>query len=188
MALWGISTTTETAANNYAIPKYNNEVDRNRSPWNTFADVRGWVQRWYGTDEHSGLSTNYYDEVLIPVSGLNTTGSGANETGLNSATPVAVFFEDPNKASPISIGAGGTSGISTGTTGYVHVVWNEAVYCSAGATVSIVGYNTVGVATTSFVATASSVAPNANIPVYTNDGLVLVNNFNGQIGNRIAFA
>ena len=25
MALWGISTTTETAANNYAIPKFNHE-------------------------------------------------------------------------------------------------------------------------------------------------------------------
>ena len=66
MALWGISTTTETAANNYAIPKYQHSVDRNRSPWNTFADRRGWIQRWYGTTENSGLSTSYYDEVLVP--------------------------------------------------------------------------------------------------------------------------
>ena len=141
MALWGISTTTETAANNYAIPKYKHSVDRNRTPWNTFADVRGWVYRRYGTTEQSGLSSSYYDEVLVPVAGLNTgtdsPGNGENNTGLGTATPVAVFFEDPNLASPISIGAGGTTGIGTGRTGYVHVAWNENVYCSAGATVRI---------------------------------------------------
>jgi len=149
MALWGISTTTETGSNNYAIPKYQHSVDRNTSPWNTFADVRGWIQRRYKTSEHSGLSSRYYDEVLIPVAGLNTgtdsPGNGANNTGIGSATPVAVFFEDPNKASPISIGAGGTTGIGTGTTGYVHVVWNENVYCSAGATIRI----TIGAGRTS---------------------------------------
>lgn len=183
MALWGISTTTETAENNYAIPKYNHEVDRNRSPWNTFADVRGWIQRHYKTTENSGLSTHYYDEVLIPVVGLNTDGE-ANSTGLGSATPVAVFFEDPNLTSPISIGAGGTSGISTGTTGYVHVVWNENVYCSAGATVRIL--RSVG---GPIVATAASVTPNCNLPVYTNNnGFAIVNDFNGQISNRISFA
>ena len=117
MALWGISTTTETANNNYAIPKYQHSVDRNRSPWNTFADVRGWIQRWYGTTENSGLSTSYYDEVLVPVAGLNTggfpgaAGPDENGTGLGQATPVAVFFEDPNLASPITLGAGGTDKI-----------------------------------------------------------------------------
>ena len=177
--------TTETAANNYAIPKFNHEVDRNRSPWNTFADVRGWIQRRYKSTEHSGLSTQYYDEVLVPVVGLNTAGvpSDLGSTGLNSATPVAVFFEDPNKATPISVGGGGTTGIGTGTTGYVHVVWNEGVYCSAGATV-LVSRSTGA----DIVATAASVAPNSNIAVYTNDGTVLYNNFNGQISNRIAFA
>ena len=190
MALWGISTTTETAANNYAIPKYNHSVDRNRSPWNTFADVRGWIQRWYGTTENSGLSTHYYDEVLVPVAGLNTAGTGANSTGLNSATPVAVFFEDPNKASPISIGAGGTDRIrKNGQTCYVHVVWNENVYCGAGATMQVVGINTLGAIVNRMVATAASVAPNCAVQAYTNNlGYVVYNNFNGQVSNRVAFA
>ena len=96
MALWGISTTTETAANNYAIPKYLKDTDRNTTPWNCFADERGWVYRHYGTTEQSGLSTTYYDEILVPVAGLNTTGIASNTTGLGAATPVAVFFEDPN--------------------------------------------------------------------------------------------
>jgi len=193
MALWGISTTTETADNNFAIPKYNHTVDRNRSPWNTFADVRGWVQRWYGTTENSGLSTHYYDEVLVPVVGLNTgpvTGISSNATGLCIATPVAVFFEDPNQASPISIGAGGTDRIrNNGQTAYVHVVWNENVYCSAGATVQVVGINTLGAIANRTVATAASVAPNCDVPAYTNnDNYVLYNNFNGQISNRVSFA
>jgi hypothetical protein len=186
MALWGISTTTETAANNYAIPKYQHSVDRNRSPWNTFADVRGWIQRWYGTTENSGLSTTYYDEVLVPVVGLNTGtdaagNPGENNTGIGSATPVAVFFEDPNKASPISVGAGGTTGIGTGTTGYVHVVWNENVYCSAGATVKIL--RSTG---TALIGTASSVG--SAVMNYTNDDGYVEQTFNGQISNRIAFA
>lgn len=193
MALWGISTTTETAANNYAIPKYNVTVDRNRSPWNTFADVRGWIQRWYGTTENSGLSTHYYDEVLVPVAGLNTgpaTGISSNSTGLCIATPVAVFFEDPNQASPISIGAGGTDRIRKDVqTCYVHVVWNENVYCGAGATMQVVGVNTLGAVVNRTVATAASVAPNCNVPAYTNnDNYVLYNNFNGQISNRVSFA
>jgi hypothetical protein len=192
MALWGISTTTETAANNYAIPKYNHEVDRNRSPWNTFADVRGWIQRQYSTTEHSGLSTSYYDEVLVPVAGLNTAGSNSDTgaTGLSAATPVAVFFEDPNQASPISIGAGGTDRIRrNGQTAYVHVVWNENVYCGAGATVQVVGVNTLGAVVNRIVATAASVAPNCAVAAYTNDeGYTLYDNFNGQISNRVAFA
>lgn len=186
MALWGISTTTETAANNYAIPKYQHSVDRNRSPWNTFADVRGWIQRWYKTTENSGLSSSYYDEVLVPVAGLNTGtdaagNPGLNNTGIGSATPVAVFFEDPNKASPISIGAGGTTGIATGRTGHVHVVWNENVYCSAGATVRIV--RSTG---TSLIGTASSIG--APVMNYTNANGYVEERFNGQISNRIAFA
>ncbi len=186
MALWGISTTTETAANNYAIPKYQHSVDRNRSPWNTFADVRGWIQRRYKTTENSGLSTKYYDEVLIPVAGLNTGtdapgNPGENNTGIGSATPVAVFFEDPNLASPISVGAGGTAGISTSTTGYVHVVWNENVYCSAGATVRI--RRSTG---TPLIATAASAG--SAVINYTNDNGYVEETFNGQISNRIAFA
>jgi hypothetical protein len=181
MALWGISTTTETSANNYAIPKYNHEVDRNRSPWNTFADVRGWIQRRYKTSEHSGLSTKYYDEVLVPVAGLNTAGAGANSTGLGAATPVAVFFADPNNASPISTGAGGTTGIGTGRTGYVHVVWNENVYCSAGATIRIL--RSTG---TALIGTAASTG--GPVTNYTNDVGYKVETFNGQISNRIAFS
>ncbi len=194
MALWGISTNAETPANNYAIPKYLSRYspdssltqrfearDRTRSPYNCFADNRGWIFRHYGTLMHSGLSTSYYDEILIPVAGLNTAGAGTSTTGLGLATPVAAFFEDPNLASPISIGAGGTSGISTNTTGYVHVVWTEAVYCSAGATVSIT--RSTG---TPLVATANSTGSpvQVNIP---GIGQTVIN-FNGQVSNRIAFA
>ena len=192
MALWGISTTTEIESNNYAIPKYTQSVDRNTSPWDTFADVRGWIKRHYGTTETSGLSTSYYDEVLIPVAGLNTAGSSSDlgATGLGLATPVAVFFEDINQSSPISIGAGGTDKIrKNGQTAYVHVVWNENVYCGAGATVQVVGVNTLGTIVNRTVATAASVTSNSNVSAYTNDdGIVLYNTFNGQISNRVAFA
>jgi hypothetical protein len=190
MALWGISTTTETAANNYNIPKHLSEADRNNTPWNCFADLRGWVYRRYGTTENSGLSTTYYDEVLVPVSGLNTTGISSNTIGLGAATPVAVFFEDPNKASPISISAGATDRIvRNGQTGYVHVVWNETVFCGAGATVLVVGFNTAGTAVTSIVATASSVfAPSGIYPYINNNGNTAYTTFNGQISNRVAFA
>lgn len=191
MALWGISTNAETAANNYAIPKYFGEysainsqfeaTDKNRSPYNCFATNAGWTYRHYGTRMHSGLSTSYYDELIVQVSGLNTTGSGTSTVGLGTATPIAVFFEDPNLASPISIGAGGTTGIATGTTGYVHIVWNEVVYCSAGATVLITpstGSNIVATA-------ASAGAPvSLNIP---GVGQTVIT-FNGQITNRVAFA
>ena len=191
MALWGISTNAETAANNYAIPKYFGEysainsqfeaTDKNRSPYNCFATNAGWTYRHYGTIMHSGLSTSYYDELIVQVSGLNTTGSGTSTVGLGTATPIAVFFEDPNLASPISIGAGGTTGIATGTTGYVHIVWNETVYCSAGATVLITpstGSNIVATA-------ASAGAPvSLNIP---GVGQTVIT-FNGQITNRVAFA
>jgi hypothetical protein len=191
MSLWGISTNAETAANNYAIPKYlgkysaaNSQfeaTDRNRSPYNCFADNRGWIQRHYKSTSHSGISTRYWDSILVPVVGLNTAGAGTSTTGLGQATPIAVFFEDPNLASPISIGAGGTTGIGTGTTGYVHVVWNEMVYCSAGATVLIsqsTGANIVATA-------ASASAPvQVNIP---GIGQTVVT-FNGQITNRVAFA
>lgn len=190
MALWGISTTTETAANNYNIPKHLSDADRTNTPWNCFADTRGWVYRRYGTTENSGLSTTYYDEVLVPVSGLNTTGISSHSRGLGAATPVAVFFEDPNQASPISIGAGGTNRIRrNGQTAYVHVVWNEAVFCGAGATILVVGFNTAGSAVTSIVATASSVFSPSGVYPYTNNaGAVKYTTFNGQISNRVAFA
>ena len=197
MALWGISTTTETEANNYAIPKHLIDTDRNTTPWNCFADVRGWVYRRYGTTEQSGLSTDYYDEVLVPVAGLNTAGlygsTDLGATGLGTATPVAVFFEDPNKNSPLSISAGSTSGISTGNNVYVHIVWNENVYCSAGATVRVRVFDSNGAnETTAIIGYAASVGAsnyNADLPTYTNnDGLVLERNFNGQITNRVSFA
>jgi len=191
MALWGISTNAETAANNYAIPKFQLETDRNTSPWNTFADVRGWVQRRYKTKVNSGISTRYFDEVLVPVTGINSTNVGGS-TGIGTAEPVAVFFEDPNQASPISIGGGATTGISTGVTGYVHVVFNELVFAGAGATVSIRAFDAnnanettriVGTAvsnTDTQYAWARSAAIHGSPDVYTN--------FNGQITNRVAFA
>jgi hypothetical protein len=191
MALWGISSTSETAANNYAIPKYQNELDRNTSPWNTFADVRGWIQRRYKTRENSGISTRYFDEVLVDATGLNATNLGGT-TGIGTAGPVAVFFEDPNQASPISIGGGATTGIATNTTGYVHVVFNELVFASAGATVSIRAFDAnnanettriVGTAvsnTSTQYAWAGYAATHGSPGVYTS--------FNGQITNRVAFA
>ena len=191
MALWGISSVSETAANNYAIPKFQLETDRNTSPWNTFADVRGWIQRRYKTTTNSGISTRYFDEVLVPIVGLNSTNVGGT-TGIGTAGPVAVFFEDPNQASPISIGGGATTGISTGVTGYVHVVFNELVFAGAGATVSIRAFDAnnanettriVGTAvsnTGTQYAWAGSAAAHGSPDVYTN--------FNGQITNRVAFA
>ena len=191
MALWGISTVSETAANNYAIPKFQLETDRNTSPWNTFTDVRGWIQRRYKTKENSGISTRYFDEVLVPVTGINSTNIGGTP-GIGTAEPVAVFFEDPNQASPISIGGGATTGISTGATGYVHVVFNELVFAGAGATVSIRAFDANNVnETTRIVGTAASntgtqyawageAAAHGSPDVYTN--------FNGQITNRVAFA
>lgn len=189
MALWGISTTTETADNNFAIPKYFQEVDRNRSPHDVFADTRGWIFRHYGTTERSGLSTSFYDEVIVPISGLNTTGIGSNSTGLGTATPVALFFEDPNRSSPISIGAGGTTGIGTGRTGYVHLVFNENVYVSAGATVLVNRFNSTGTLVDSIVAYANSMPVNSPVFNYINNlGFVNFTNYNGQITNRVAFA
>lgn len=201
MALWGISTTTETAANNFAIPKYLRNTDRNRQPWDCFADVRGWVKRNYKTTEHSGISTRYSDEILIPVAGLTTDGGAAGGSGfspnlvtpagLGAATPVAIFFEDPNKNSPISIGAGGTNFISTNTTAYVHLVYNEIVYATRNAQVVIRPYTRTGVATGSnIVAYASSVTRDVSLANWTNlgNGPVLFTNFNGQITNRVSFA
>ena len=191
MALWGISTASETAANNYAIPKFQLETDRNTSPWNTFADCRGWIQRRYKTKVNSGISTRYFDEILVPVTGINSTNVGGTP-GIGTAGPVAVFFEDPNQASPISIGGGATTGISTGTTGYVHVVFNELVFAGAGATVRIRTFDAndanestaiVGTAvsnTGTQYAWAGAAAAHGSPNVYTN--------FNGQVTNRVAFA
>ena len=191
MALWGISTTSENEANKYAIPKFQLETDRNTSPWNTFSDVRGWIQRRYKTTENSGISTRYFDEVLVPVVGLNSTNVGGT-IGLGTAAPVAVFFEDPNQASPISVGGGGTTGIATNTTGYVHVVFNELVFAGAGSTVLIRTFDANGAnESTAIVGTAVSntgtqyawagpAADHGSPNVYTD--------FNGQITNRVAFA
>lgn len=191
MALWGISTGAETAANNYAIPKYlgkysaiNSQfeaINRTRTPYNCFADSRGWMYRHYKSSHHSGITTRYSDSLLVQVSGMVTSGISSTTVGLGSITPIAVFFEDPNFASPISIGAGGTTGIGTGTTGYVHVVWNETVWCSAGATIAITPSTGARI-----VATAAS----AGYPVQTyvaGVGVTFVT-FNGQITNRVAFA
>jgi len=190
MALWGISTTTETAANNYNIPKFMHIVDKNITGHNVFADGRGWIHRHYKSSENSGISTRYCDEILVPIAGLNTTGISSNTTGLGNATPVAVFFEDPNKASSISVGGGGTTGIATNTTGHVHLVYNELVYVSAGATVRIRTFDANNAnESTAIVGTAASVAPGAPVVNYVNgNGLTVFTNYNGQITNRVAFA
>jgi len=208
MALWGISTTTETAANQYNLPKYVHQVARANSRHDVFADARGWVLRHYKTQEHSGISTRYWDEELIAVSSPGLAGTGGYSTSLGStlpglglATPVAVFFEDPNKASNISIGAGGTAGIKTGTVGYVHLAFNELVFAGAGSTVLIQPYTSAGVTTgTAIVATAASIAPGASVVNWTYQypsggasgtnigGPQITTNYNGQITNRVAFA
>jgi len=185
MSLWGISTTSETGANNFNIPKYLHTVDKNRTQHNAFADPRGWVFRHYRTNENSGISTRYYDELLVAASGLTTTSAGPY-SGLGQATPSAIFFEDPNRASNISVGSGGTTGIGTGRIGYVHLVYNEIVFVSAGATVLInqsTGAN--------IVATAASIAPGATVANWVKPYAgepTLFTNYNGQITNRVAFA
>ena len=195
MALWGISTTTETAANNYAIPKHLSENDRNNTPWNCFADARGWVYRRYGTSEYSGLSSSYYDEVLVPVVGLNTTPTGGEvgDTGIGTAGPVAVFFEDPNRSSRIAIGGGATTGISTNNSVYAHVVFNELVFAGAGTTMRIRTFDANDAnESTSIVAYASSAgvstqfAWSSTAAEHGSPGVFV--NYNGQITNRVSFA
>ena len=194
MALWGISTTTETAANNYAIPKHLSENDRNNTPWNCFADVRGWVYRRYGTNEHSGISSSYYDEVLVPVAGLNSTTAVGDigGTGIGTAGPVAVFFEDPNRSSRIAIGGGATTGITTNTIGYVHVVFNELVFASAGATMRIRTFDANNAnESTAIVGTAASSGSTQyawSSTAALHGSPDVFENFNGQVTNRVAFA
>lgn len=197
MALWGISTTTETEANNFGIPKDLNTVDRNYTPHNCFADNRGWIYRRYGTSEQSGLSTTYYDEVLVPVAGLNTAGLYGSidlgATGLGTATLAAAFFEDPNQNSPLTIGGGSTTGVTTASTVYVHVCYNENVFVSAGATVKVRVFDANGENESDIIiGYAASVGAsnyNAQLPVFSNEnGQELITNFNGQITNRVAFA
>jgi hypothetical protein len=194
MALWGISTTTETAANNYALPKHLSENDRNNTPWNCFADVRGWIYRRYGTSVHSGLSSSYYDEVLVPIVGLNSTAPSTDSgaTGIGTAGPVAVFFEDPNRSSRISVAGGGTAGIATNTTGYVHVVFNELVFAGAGATVRIRTFDANGAnESTAIVGTAASSGSTQyawSSTAALHGSPDVFENFNGQITNRVSFA
>lgn len=225
MALWGISTQSENLANNYAIPKFFDDRDRNNTPHNCFADERGWIYRRYSSTEFSGLGTVYTDEVIVPVSGLNTeadqsinfdgtTVAAANavsHTGLAPATPVAVFFEDPNLASPISIGAGGTTGVEPSATVKVHVCYNELVFVSTGATINILTSNVSdtggavegGAGIVGYAETAVgeiSVYGNTGIPTTLNTGSaggaiqtynltgVDGTDFAGQITNRVSFA
>jgi hypothetical protein len=195
MALWGISTTSETAANNYGIPKNLSENDRNNTPWNCFADVRGWIYRRYGTNEYSGLSSSYYDEVLVPIAGLNstTTVGDTGAIGIGTAGPVAVFFEDPNRSSRISLGAGnGTAGIATNTTGFVHVVFNELIFAGAGATVRIRTFDANDAnESTAIVGTARSSGSTQyawSSTAALHGSPDVFENFNGQVTNRVAFA
>ena len=193
MALWGISTTQEAADNNYAIPKWFNDSDRSFTPHNCFADERGWIYRRYQTDEQSGLSTVFYDEVIAPVAGLNTTGYGAtdqNMTGLGTATPVAIFFEDPNKNNPISVSAGGTTAVAVDSDINVHLVYNENVFVGKGTTIKVRAFDVNGEnESTRIIGYATSVTNGAPIVAFANtSGVVEYTDFNGQICNRISFA
>ncbi len=193
MALWGISTTQEAASNNYAIPKWFNDSDRSFTPHNCFADERGWIYRRYQSDEQSGLSTTYYDEVIVPVAGLNTTGYGAttqNVTGLGTATPVAIFFEDPNKNNPISVSAGGTTAVAVDSDINVHLVYNENVFVGKGTTIKVRAFDVNGEnEITRIMCYSTSVTNGAPIVAFANtEGVVEYTDFNGQICNRISFA
>ena len=193
MALWGISTTQEAASNNYAIPKWFNDSDRSFTPHNCFADERGWIYRRYQTDEQSGLSTVFYDEVIAPVAGLNTTGYGAtdqNQTGLGTATPVAIFFEDPNKNNPISVSAGGTTAVGVDADLQVHLVYNENVFVGKGTTIKVRTFDVNGEnESTRIIGYATSVTNGAPIVAFANtEGVVEYTSFNGQICNRVSFA
>ena len=214
MALWGISTTQETWANSYAIPKFLNDQDKNFTPHNCFADDRGWIYRTYGTTVHSGLGTIYTDAVLVPVAGLNTVASASTVfgpsgitpvseqcyTGIAPATPVAVFFEDPNNATPITVAAGGTTGVEPAATVKVNVVYNELVFVSTGATINIqtfdinnenasshiVGYAETAVGSITVFNNTNGTAGGEN-EVYNLTG-VDGTDFAGQITNRVSFA
>ena len=219
MALWGISTTQETWANSYAIPKFLNDQDRNFTPHNCFADDRGWIYRTYSTTVHSGLGTIYTDAVLVPVAGLNTVAAASTTfttgiaitfgsadanamtyTGIAPATPVAVFFEDPNNATPITVAAGGTTGVEPAATVKVNVVYNELVFVSTGATINIqtfdinnenasshiVGYAETAVGSITVFNNTNGTAGGEN-EVYNLTG-VDGTDFAGQITNRVSFA
>ncbi len=219
MALWGISTTQETWANSYAIPKFLNDQDRNFTPHNCFADDRGWIYRTYSTTVHSGLGTIYTDAVLVPVAGLNTVAAASTVfgpsgitpvseqcyTGIAPATPVAVFFEDPNNATPITVAAGGTTGVEPSATVKVNVVYNELVFVSTGATINIitsniengggnigdggagiVGYAETAVGSITVFNNTNGTAGGQN-EVYNLTG-VDGTDFAGQITNRVSFA
>ena len=220
MALWGISTTQETWANSYAIPKFLNDQDRNFTPHNCFADDRGWIYRTYSTTVHSGLGTIYTDAVLVPVAGLNTVAAASTTfttgiaitfgsadanamtyTGIAPATPVAVFFEDPNNATPITVAAGGTTGVEPEATVKVNVVYNEQVFVSTGATISIetydindenastqiVGYAETAVGSITVFTNTNGTAGGEN-EVYNLTGIDGTTDFAGQITNRVSFA
>ena len=219
MALWGISTTQETWANSYAIPKFLNDQDRNFTPHNCFADDRGWIYRTYSTTVHSGLGTIYTDAVLVPVAGLNTVAAASTVfgpsgitpvseqcyTGIAPATPVAVFFEDPNNATPITVAAGGTTGVEPSATVKVNVVYNELVFVSTGATINIitsniengggnigdggagiVGYAETAVGSITVFNNTNGTAGGQN-EVYNLTGEAGTD-FAGQITNRVSFA
>ncbi len=193
MALWGISTTQEAADNNYAIPKWFNDSDRSFTPHNCFADERGWIYRRYQTVEQSGLSTVFYDEVIVPVAGLNTTGYGAtdqNVTGLGTATPVAFFFEDPNQNNPISVSAGGTTAVGPEATVYAHLVYNENIFVAAGATIKVRTFDINNEnESTAIIGYANSSTGGAPIVAFANtEGVVEYTNYDGQICNRVSFA
>jgi len=185
MALWGISTQSENWANSYAIPKFLKDTDSNNTPHNCFADERGWIYRRYASNDHSGLGTIYTDEVLVPVSGLNTTADQSikfngetitgtattvTHTGIAPALPVSVFFADPRNNSEITVAAGGTIATGPSSTAYVHVCWNENVFVSTGATINIQTFDVNNEnASTHIVAYAATAV--GDVSVYTNTGI-----------------
>ena len=111
-------------------------------------------------------------------------------TGLGTATPVAIFFEDPNKNNPISVSAGGTTAVAVDADINVHLVYNEAVFVGKGTTIKVRAFDVNGEnESTRIIGYATSVTNGAPIVAFANtSGIVEYTSFNGQIGNRISFA
>lgn len=112
MPLWGNSDTNESK------PKWLTQGSKVNDPSRVFATNKGWVYRW---DKGNG---RYWDEVLVAIKGLGSTGSGDK---LANPTITEVKFVTKT----ISVG--------TGKTLTVQANYNEAVTVSGSPTVSVGG-------------------------------------------------
>lgn len=192
-AIWGISSTTNTPANLWNLPKWLLDSDANWNPRNCFSVNTGWLYRHYKDNVHSGLSSDYYDEVLVDVSDLSV--------GLGTGSITNIFFELPNAQYVRSgaVGYAATTGISTGSTGYVNVCFNKLVYAGAGSTITLNGGTIVATASSAPGLDSSNTGISgaaAQLTYINNDGSSSEAGvtprydlgYNGQITNRVSFA